>query len=141
MSATSPGNTGWGGLHGLFPKAVTSGFSSLKDLNLGPLYLMFKPSLCVWTPSLEQRFGPAAAAVGDVCAVLTLALALASPVYFFPAAGALWLSGWGQCCEQGWLGRQEERDHCFFHFLFFFFLISGFIKASSISSQIQLEHL
>lgn len=28
-----------------------------------------------------------------------------------------------------------------FPFFFFFFLISGFIKASSISSQIQLEYL
>lgn len=59
---------------------------------------MFKPFLCARTPSLGQRFGPAdsAAAVGDVHAMLTLALALASAVYFLPAAGALWLSGWGQ---------------------------------------------
>lgn len=50
------------------------------------------------TPSLGQQSGPAdsAAAVGDVRAMLTLALALATAVYVLPAAGALWLSGQGQ---------------------------------------------
>lgn len=60
---------------------------------------MFKPFLRARTPSLGQRFGPAdsAAAVDDIRAMLTLALALVSAIYVLPAAGALWLSGWGQC--------------------------------------------
>lgn len=91
------------------------------------------------TPSPEQRAGPAAAAVGDAHAVLMLWPALF--IFFQLQVPFGFMDGVNVVSSAGWEGRRNVTtvfDICYF---FLFFLISGFIKASSISSQIHLEHL
>lgn len=78
--------------------------------------------------------------VGDVHAVLMLWPALF--IFFQLQVPFGFVDGVNVVSRAGWEGRRNVTT-VFSISLFFssFFLLSGFIKASSISSQIHLEHL
>jgi len=88
---------------------------------------VFRPFLCARTPSLGQRRGPAdsAAAVGDVRAMLTLALAFASAFIFCQLQVPFGLVDGVSTEEQSWLGRQES-SHVFSFPPFFLFSLFFF---------------
>lgn len=80
---------------------------------------MSKPSLCVWTPRLEQQFGSAAAAVGDVRALLMFWPALF--IFFQLQVPFAFVHGVNIVSRASWEGRRNVTTVFYISYIYIYF--------------------